>query len=221
MNKNDLIKKLENLDLPEVELPSHQRRLKMALLNSGYFKKQFTMSTLLRKFTLPVGAVALVAIIAVGVISFTGQPSQASAQEIAKKTYQTVVNLPADQQAKVSGTLGFDSRTALQEAMNAKDLKAFTYDEFAGSAPLPPDPDGKLHTLKFLQYTNADGASVILGIDENDLPVFGSVAYGNPTQGSSGEKGFNTQFRGDKGDGQGLVNCTTENGVEKCDKVSE
>lgn len=222
MNKNDLIKKLEHLDLPEVELLSHQRRLKMALLNSDYLKKQLTMSTLLKRFTLPVGAVALVAIIAVGVISLTGQPSQASAQEIAKKTYQTVANLPSDQQEALKNTVGMDSLIVLQEAQSAKDLKTLTYDELASSHSLPPtDPDGKLRTLKFLQYTNANGQIVILGIDQNsNLPVFGSVrsAGVNPAE---NENGFNTQFRGDKGDGQGLVNCTTENGVEKCEKVSE
>ncbi len=220
MNKNDFIKKLENLDLPKIELPSHQRRLKMALLNSGYFKEQFTMTTLLKKVTLPVGALALVAIVAVSVISLTGQPSQASAQEIAKKTYQTISNLPADQQARISGAVGFDSSTALQEAMNAPDLKALSYDEFAGSGPIPPDPDGKLHTLKFLQYTGSQGQIVTLGIDQkSNLPVFGSVKMqnANPPAGVSGEQGFNTMIR----DGNGLTNCTIVNGVEKCEKVSE
>jgi len=40
MKDKDLIKKLENVELPEVELPSHQRRLKMALLESGYLRKR-------------------------------------------------------------------------------------------------------------------------------------------------------------------------------------
>lgn len=73
MNKDDLIKKLENLDLPEIELPSHQRRLKMALLNSGYFKKQTTMS-LLKKFA-PIGAVAVIALLAVVGVNYFKNPS--------------------------------------------------------------------------------------------------------------------------------------------------
>lgn len=71
MNKDDLIKKLENLDLPKIELPNHQRRLKMALLNSGYFKERTTMSLL--KKAIPVGSViAIAAIIAVISLNFNG-----------------------------------------------------------------------------------------------------------------------------------------------------
>lgn len=224
MNKDDLIKKLEHLDLPNVEISSHQRRLKMALLNSGYWKEKNTMP-LLKKFA-PIGVIAAIAIVAIiSVVSLTGQPSQASAQEIAKKSYQTVANLSVDQQAKISSSLGMDSRTILQEAYNAKDLKSMSYADFASSeGQLPLDPDGKLKTLKFLQFTKDDGQVITLGIDSaSNLPVFGSARYANPNPSEevSGEKSFNTQFRGDKGDGQGLVNCTMENGVEKCKKVNE
>jgi inhibitor of cysteine peptidase len=38
MKHEDLIKKLENLETPEIELPSHRQALKMALLSSGRFK---------------------------------------------------------------------------------------------------------------------------------------------------------------------------------------
>jgi hypothetical protein len=171
------------------------------------------------KWFVPAGAVVAIALLVAVGISFKGT-TPVSAQEIAKKSYQTIVNLPADQQAKVSATLGMDSRTILQEAQNAKDLKALTYDEFASQGQLPPDPDGKLHTLKFLQFTREDGQNVILGIDQNDnLPKFMSSSYENPNppEGDSGEKGFNTSFRNDKG----LVNCTIENGVEKCTEVTE
>lgn len=219
MNKDDLIKKLENLDLPEVELPSHQRRLKMALLSSGYWKEKNAMS-LLKKFA-PIGAVAVIALLVVVGASYFKNPSSqvAYAKEIAQKSYQTIVNLPADQQAKISASLGMDSRTILQEAYNAKDLQALTYDEFAGQeeGPLPPDPDGKLRTLKFLRFTNADGQIITLGIDQNsNLPMFVTGKNANPA-GASGEKSFQTSTRTDKG----LVNCTIENGVEKCTEVNE
>lgn len=66
MDKNDLIKKLENLDLPEVGLPSHQRQLKTALFNFGYRKEKTTM--FIFKKLAPVGAVAVIAfVVAVGV----------------------------------------------------------------------------------------------------------------------------------------------------------
>jgi len=43
MKKEDLIKKLENLKTPEIEIQSHKQRLKMALFNSGYFKERTIM----------------------------------------------------------------------------------------------------------------------------------------------------------------------------------
>lgn len=74
MNKNDLIKKLENLDLPEVNLPSHQRRLKTALFNSGYWKEKTSMS-IFKKFA-PIGSIAVIALLVVaGVNYFKGSSS--------------------------------------------------------------------------------------------------------------------------------------------------
>ena len=40
MKQEELIKKLENVDLPEIEVQSHRRRLRMALLQSQYFEEQ-------------------------------------------------------------------------------------------------------------------------------------------------------------------------------------
>lgn len=80
MNKNDLIKKLENLDLPQVELSSHRHRLKTALLNSGYFKKQTTM-TLIKKLA-PVGAVAVIALFVVIGGNYSKNPSSVDEQSV-------------------------------------------------------------------------------------------------------------------------------------------
>jgi hypothetical protein len=43
MKRDDLIKKLENLKTPDIELSGHRRALKMALLSSGRFKKRTIM----------------------------------------------------------------------------------------------------------------------------------------------------------------------------------
>jgi inhibitor of cysteine peptidase len=43
MKHEDLIKKLENLKTPEIELPGHRQALKMALLSSGRFKERTIM----------------------------------------------------------------------------------------------------------------------------------------------------------------------------------
>jgi len=40
MEEEELIKKLESIKLPQIEIESHRRRLRTALLNSEYFKEQ-------------------------------------------------------------------------------------------------------------------------------------------------------------------------------------
>lgn len=40
MKEEELMKKLEKVELPKIELESHRRRLRMALLDSDYFKKR-------------------------------------------------------------------------------------------------------------------------------------------------------------------------------------
>ncbi len=40
MKEEELKEKLERVEIPQIELESHRSRLKMALLNSDYFKKK-------------------------------------------------------------------------------------------------------------------------------------------------------------------------------------
>lgn len=40
MNEEELIKKLERVDLPKIEVQGHRRRLRMALLQSQYFEEE-------------------------------------------------------------------------------------------------------------------------------------------------------------------------------------
>jgi len=63
MKHEDLIKKLENLKTPEIELPGHKQALKMALLSSGRFKERTIMDW--AKILAPVSA-ALLLIAVVG-----------------------------------------------------------------------------------------------------------------------------------------------------------
>ncbi|MGB5926154.1 MAG: beta-propeller domain-containing protein, partial [Dehalococcoidia bacterium] len=57
MKYEDLIKKLENLKTPDIELPGHSQALKMALLNSGRFKERTVMNW--AKVLAPVAAAVL------------------------------------------------------------------------------------------------------------------------------------------------------------------
>ncbi len=201
MNTDDLIKKLENLDLPEVELQSHRYRLKMALLNSGCWKGETAMS-LLKKRIVPVGGIiAIAALIVVFSFVFKSAIPAVSAQGIAQKSYNKVASLSPEQQESLKRTTGrLDTYDLLEEALSAEDLKVLTYKEFARQCPVPPDPDGKLHTLMFLQFTHSNGLTVILGIDQDYLPAFcttmkfGPVRDGGENAPGRGERGFSVGF---------------------------
>jgi uncharacterized pyridoxamine 5'-phosphate oxidase family protein len=76
MNKEDLIKKLEKLESPEIELQGHKSRLRMALLNSGYFNEErFKIKNLIMNYSkilVPAG-IALALLLVVGMEFFTSR----------------------------------------------------------------------------------------------------------------------------------------------------
>jgi inhibitor of cysteine peptidase len=64
MKHEDLMKKLENLETPEIELPGHRQALKMALLSSGRFKERTIIDW--AKILAPItAAVLLIAVVGV------------------------------------------------------------------------------------------------------------------------------------------------------------
>jgi len=146
--------------------------------------------SLLKKQLVPVGGiVAITAIVVVfGFIFKTATP--VSAQDIARRSYQAVSSLTAEQQEALKKTTGaLDARNLLEQALSAKDLKVLTYDEFASQyPPVPPDPEGKLRTLMFLRFTHSNGMTVLLGIDQDYLPAFSSAMFGI-ARGSGGNSG--------------------------------
>jgi len=86
MRQEDLIKKLENLETPEIELPGHRQALKMALLNSGRFQQRTIMDW--AKILAPITAAVL--LIAVMGFFHVIQPQVqiAQAKEIAMSDLQ-------------------------------------------------------------------------------------------------------------------------------------
>lgn len=46
MKEEELIRKLENVELPDIKLQGHQRQLRMALLDAGYLKRQWGVTFL-------------------------------------------------------------------------------------------------------------------------------------------------------------------------------
>jgi len=68
MEFNDLIKKLENTDVPEVEIKSHKARLRFALLNSDYFKKPSFFNIIRKYLFFAVSATVLMLILIITVV---------------------------------------------------------------------------------------------------------------------------------------------------------
>ena len=110
MKEEELIRKLENVELPDIELQGHRHRLRMALLNAGYLKRQqrasiwglaklkgvkdiMTRSLVLRQpawrtALAGVLAIALIVGLAIALPSLTRQSPEALAADIAENSPQ-------------------------------------------------------------------------------------------------------------------------------------
>jgi len=82
MEDEDLIRKLESVEIPEIEIPSHKRRLKMALLGSDYFQKSSFFEIIKKPLVWAVPTLAL--LITIGVIVIQPRLIEAKALTIAK-----------------------------------------------------------------------------------------------------------------------------------------
>jgi hypothetical protein len=176
MNKEQLIQELQELELPEVEISGHRQRLKMALLDSSCWNKQTSMSKM-KKF-LPAGVVATIILAAV-IVNVSGSLSSASAKGLAKKSYQIVSALPAERQADLRRMFGDDVFDNLQDAGKAEDLKLLTFDEYVKERKLPAESADTLRNMQFLQYEEADGREVTIGVDK-DNSLVGFMATTKP-----------------------------------------
>lgn len=150
MNNEDLIKKLEKIDLPEVEFPSHQRQLKMALLNSGYFRKQTTMSLLKKTMSLlkkiaPIGAVAVIALFVVVGVNYFKNPSSVSRNNLLmpQAVYAKELVSLAQEQLTRGGIAGFPDLTTGIIQWKEPDADGNIRDE-KGNIIFVTDQEGKL-----------------------------------------------------------------------------
>lgn len=84
MNIKDLIKKLEQIELPEIEIPGHKEQLKKAIL-AKYFKEQpFGVFYIFKKAIIPLsGAIALILFITIAGSAIFPQYISAKIKEIA------------------------------------------------------------------------------------------------------------------------------------------
>jgi len=68
MEDKDLIKKLENIELPDIEIQGHKRRLKIALISSDYFQKSSFFEIFKKSLAFTVPALALLVIFGITII---------------------------------------------------------------------------------------------------------------------------------------------------------
>jgi len=147
MRQDELIKKLENVDTPEIELCGHKQALRTALLNSGRFGRRTAMDW--ARILVPVTA-AVVLIAVLGLFN---------------------VMQPTDNQMS-----RFSSYEALQEFVNANTKSvpilfggARTANEAAlapAPAPAPPDSGAELHSGA-VDYSTTNVQ--VAGVDEADI----------------------------------------------------
>jgi hypothetical protein len=121
MKKEELIKRLESVELPKIELQSHRRRLRLALLNADYPERQREVSILdLTKSKIRGGmekmleglvaprpvwktalitaiAIALAFGLAIGLPSLIGQSPELLAAEIAQNSPDVIAALGGDE----------------------------------------------------------------------------------------------------------------------------
>lgn len=190
MNYEELSNQLEHLDLPEVELPTHQRQLKMALLNSATNPQPIMIPPL--RILAPLGALAAVLIVALGFYS-SGTPHTYAA-ELAAKSMQALSQLSDVQKDALDAHLSSEAEGLLSQALKAKDLQVLSPDAVAGTLypsswidALTNDERASfearlasedLRGAQFLQFTDRAGQKVIVAINQGDLPVYQLAGIG-------------------------------------------
>jgi len=68
MEEKDLIKKLENIKVPEIEIKGHKKELKVALLNSDYFQKRDIFQVFKKSLAVLVPVLALLLLLGFNII---------------------------------------------------------------------------------------------------------------------------------------------------------
>jgi len=149
MKHEDLIKKLENLETPEIELLSHKRALKMALLSSGRFKKRTIMDW--AKIFAPV-ATAVLLLAVVGLFMDTpGHPYLGGSQISKFSSYWELENFV---------------RTNAQQKTSVWRNDFFDF-AITGSVPAPESGEGSSLAPADSGYSTTN--IQVAGVDEADI----------------------------------------------------
>jgi hypothetical protein len=179
--------KLQKLTVPIVDMKQHQVQLRRALLAASHPANQTTKkrwSNLMTKPKFIVSSVTL-AFTALALMAFCvfANLSPASAAELTQHSLNKVVQLSPAEQKELDMRVKGDPKAELEAAKNAKDLTVLTYAQLQESTPQPdgiaihgpdsgtPGPSTLDPTsLKYLRYTDAQGATHIIGVGKDGLP---------------------------------------------------
>jgi hypothetical protein len=191
MKRNSTENDLEDIHFQPIDMEHHRTELRKTLLTSPHWQQRPRDRFLIlkgvrimqNKTVVTAGAALIIVAIAVALVwAFLPLSTKpALAAEVAQKSYQAVASLTQEQQAALAGDLQVgDPVDMLEKAKSAKDLKVLTYDQFSSQYPIPED--GKLadlHSLTFLQFTDENGSTVVLGINpDTHLPEFITMSAG-------------------------------------------
>ena len=153
MKKEDLIKKLENIKTPNIEIQSHKQRLKMALLSSGYFKEKPIMFW--TKRLVPAG-IALALILVVGFTVIQPKLQIAKAMEIAKKDPQ-IQQLMKDYRLEIKQVKVQDGKAYVLLALSEENLPSGLEKRALGSEETGMRGPGQM----FMAYQNPKTGEII------------------------------------------------------------
>jgi hypothetical protein len=217
-------KQLQQLAVPSADWNAHRAQLKRALVAASRPEnrpKWSKYSMRKNKFTIPSLATVVAVVVIVAMVAVQVQ-SPVSAAELTQKSLRSVAAL-SDDERRVLDMRVSNPEEELRAAKQAKDLTALTYDEYKAL----PQPGGTNETatdgvnmqkLTFLKYTDAEGATHIIGIDAKSLPVMvlvykiGSYGAGQSSmtvQGMNGEDGAAADAAmGAPAQGSGMTTCS-------------
>jgi hypothetical protein len=178
----------DEVKVQPIDMPHHREALRRALLASPHWSKRQSQrfpfwegdaNPMFKRLATVGITLCVLAVVLVSALLLTSTTHIASAKEIAQKSYQAVSALPPEQRGALKQVIKDDPRALLEDANNAKDLQTLTYDQAVSQFPPIAQnpapalgPSGKdLRSLKFLQFTSANGDIVLLGIGDDNLPI--------------------------------------------------
>ena len=184
------VSNLQHLAVPTVGLKRHQAYLKQSLVTAARpdkHNRKVTWGDLMtKKKVLATASMLVVILLAAATVSVVApQSPHAYAESVANNSFHGVSRLSSDQLEALNQRLQSNALDELNAAKQAKDLQILTYAEFQKLEPQQVQQlstDGPISqgagptsldssSLKYLKFTDANGATHIIGVDKSGMPI--------------------------------------------------